>query len=980
IYFRSSFEQFISRDPNLYFVGRDGGPIERFPLDRGTLASFSPDGNTLLYCRKGREEYQWKRYRGGQYVDIWSYDFTARRFEPLTDFVGKNAYPMWIAGRMVYVSDASGVSNLWEMPLPKGAPKQLTTYTDSDVMMAESDGARVVYLHDGFVHLFDPATGSDRRVSVTAPSDRWLSRDRVINPKDYVRSADVSSDGTKLAFEARGDVFVVPADAKGQTRNLSDSPGTRELHPRLSPDGATVAFFSDRGGEYQLYTQSVEGGEWTQLTTTLDRFVYRLAWSPDGKKILFGTKDLDLFVVIVESKELIRIPGSRQLKNDEFTWEIDDYAWSPDSRWVAYTQVAPNRNSRVHLWNLQTRTSTPVTSDFYDNIHPTFDGNGDFLYFLSSRNFDVQMDFYEDNHILSAPYRVMAMSLKAGVTPAFLGDEPDAAAKDEGEGDEKPRREEKKPVPPATPIAVDLAGIETRVWPLPVKAGNHFFLDAGRGTVLWASVEDFTEDEYEEIFKPRGATKWTLHVFDVAKKKETTLSEKIASFALSADGRHVVTKADTSWRVSSLTKLAKSRTLGEKVSLERMVYRVETRAEWNQIFTDCWRWYRDFFYDAKMHGHDWKAVGERYRAALPYVSSREELNWLLSQMVGELSVGHAYIGGGDMGPVEEPKSPVFTGMLGADLVADTKANLWRFARIYGPTDVNRDVEAPLVRPDMRIPEGSYLLAIDGMKLTAKDDIWRRLQVTSGQKVSITVADAADGGGARTYHVEPVRSDRTLRLAAWLAGNIRKVEEASGGRLGYMHINAMGSGGIGEFDKFWRAFRYRDGIVIDVRRNSGGWTEYFLIDKLERRQVAYNVLSGMQPFVYPGSVNPRRMYVAVSNEHNGSDGEAFIEHFKAAGLGKVVGVPSWGGLVGIVNGQPTIDGGTIHQPNNSFYGKARQWWVENHGADPDVLVDNDPASVMAGRDLQLEKAIEVLLAEIAKEQQPIPAERPPYPKR
>lgn len=981
VFFRTSFEQFISRDPNLYFVGRDGGPIERFPIDRGTLASFSADGGAMLYCRKGREEYQWKRYRGGQYVDIWRYDFRARSFEPVTDFVGKNAYPMWIGDRMFFVSDRSGVSNLWVMDLPKGTPRQLTRYDALDVMMAETDGRSIVFVNDGYLHLFDVASGSDRRIVVTAPSDRWLSRDRVINPREYVQSADVGNDGAWIVVEARGDVFRVPTDPGGQTRNLSCSPGTRERYPRLSPDGTKIAFFSDRSGEYQLYLQPVDGGEWTPLTTDLARTVYRPLWSPDGSKIVFGDRNLDLNVVDVATRKLTRVVGTHRLKNDEFTWEIDDYAWSPDSRWIAYTQVGTNRNSRVYLYSLETGTSTPVTSEFYDNLHPAFDGNGDYLYFLSSRNFDLQMDFYEDNHVVATPYQVMAMALQDGRTPPFADGAATAAKQRGAKARERGETEQKHDKPaPAAPVRIDLAGIEARVYPLPVKAGNHFFLEAGTGKVLWTSVERFTEDEYEEIFKPRGDTKWTLHVFDMAAKEDVALDEKISSFALSANGEQVLIGADGSWRVSSLEDLWDDHEPGDAVSLDRMVYRVDTRAEWRQIFEDTWRWYRDFFYDAGMHGHDWKALGDRYRAYLSGISSREELNWVLSQMVGELCVGHAYIGGGDTGPVKPPEVMVFAGMLGADLVADAGAKLWRIATIYGPTDFNRELKAPLARPDLKVREGNYLLAINGARLTSSDDYWRLLQVAKGQKVTLTVADAPDGRDARTFEVEPVRSDRSLRYNRWLANNIRKVEEASGGRLGYMHINAMGSEGVGEFDKFWRAFRYRDGIVIDVRRNSGGWTEYFLIDKLERSQVAFNALTGMAPFVYPGSVNPRRKYVTVSNEHNGSDGEAFVMHFKAAGLGKVVGVPSWGGLVGIVNAQPTIDNGSVNQSNNAFWGKEGAWWVENHGADPDVLVDNDPTSVMAGRDLQLEKAIEVLLAEIAREKPPVPAEHPPYPKR
>jgi tricorn protease len=346
--------------------------------------------------------------------------------------------------------------------------------------------------------------------------------------------------------------------------------------------------------------------------------------------------------------------------------------------------------------------------------------------------------------------------------------------------------------------------------------------------------------------------------------------------------------------------------------------------------------------------------------------------------VGELCVSHTYVGGGDMGTGQGVSSPVFTGWLGADLVADRKAGVYKIAKIYGPTEYNLSLSGPLVRPDLDIHEGDYILAINGDPLKIPDDYSKRLQVTQGQKVSITVSRTPSQQGARTYQVTPIRFDNSLRYSRWLTDKINYVLKASDGKLGYMHINAMGSGGLAEFDKFWRAFRYKEGIIIDVRRNSGGWVEYFLIDKLERKMVAYNVLKNMEPFRYPGTASSAH-YVALSNEDNGSDGEAFIEHFKARKLGTVIGVPSWGGLVGIVNAQTTIDNGSVNQSNNAFYGREGKWLVENHGADPDIVLDNDPQSVMAGKDAQLDKAIEVLLQKIKAEPFGFPP-RPAYPKK
>ncbi|TFG75275.1 MAG: hypothetical protein E4H23_10930, partial [Chrysiogenales bacterium] len=945
IVFRSNFEQFITRDPKLFWVKIDGSAVERLPVDRGTLCSFSADGAEMLYNRRGREEYQWKRYKGGQHTDIWRYNFASRSFVAVSDYTGKNAYPMWIGNTMHFVSDRGkdGVANLFSQDLATRAVTQVTRHGKYDVMMPETDGERIIYLQDGYLHLLEVKSGSTKKIAISLPSDRWRLRNRWLNPRGYIHAMDVGGDGKTALLEARGDLFLLPVKS-GQTRNLSQAPGSREMHPRLSPDGQWLSFFSDKSGEYQLYKQKTTGGEWLQLTRTLDRAVYRQAWSPDGKKILFGNKEMALYWLDVETRQLTAIDAVPQLKNDEFTWEIDDYGWSPDSLWVCYTMVAYNRNSQVFLYSLEQNKKFTLTDDFYNNLNPCFDGNGDYLYYLSSRNFDITMDFYEDNHVIANPFRVMAVQLQGGQKPPFADDQT---------GEAKPAKKKSEGGLAALPVRskrlrIDLDGLALRTFALPVPAGNYFFLRAGRGRVLWCSVPVFSEDEYEEVFKPGGDSKWQLHIFDMNEKKEVKYDERISDFTLSVNGEQVMLAREKNYFVTKLEDLCDDLLDGKKpaknsiqrLNLDGMLYYLDTLAEWQQIFSDTWRWYRDFFYDAAMHGQDWKEVGDRYRAMIPELSSRAGLNWLMSQMVGELCVGHAYIRGGDMGPLALPDNPVFTGRLGADLAYDAGAGFFRFEKIYGPSEYNLELKAPLVRPDIQVREGEYLIAINGKTLRKNEDYHRCLQVTDGQKLSITVNAAPSQQNARTYEIEPVRSDRALRYNRWLTENIRKVLKATDNRVGYMHINNMGSRGIGEFDKFWRAFRNLEGIIIDVRRNSGGWTEYFLIDKLERQQVGFNVLRGMKPFRYPGSVGPQ-CYVAVSNEDNGSDGEAFIQHFQDRGLGPVVGVPSWGGLVGIINGQRTVDNGSVQQPNNAFYGKSGEWWVENRGAMPDIVVDNDP---------------------------------------
>lgn len=957
ILFRSSHEATFRPMARLYTVSTDGGYPETLPMDRGILGSYSPDGGKLAYNRRGIEEYYWKRYKGGRYVDLWLYDFATKKYTQLSDYVGKSAYPMYAGGKLYFVSDRGpkGVSNLYTIDPATRKVDAVTSFDDFDVQWPSTDGKRIVFMKGGRLTVFDTATGAAKPIEVDMPTDRWQLVERTVNPRDTIQSFAVSNDGKTAAFEARGDVLLVPSDEALPTINVTATTNSRERFPRISPDGGKVAFFSDKTGSYQLYVADVGGGKpWEPLTTALDRTVYHLEWSPDGSKILFGNKDFSLFYVDVATKALTKIASSNQMKNDEFFWEVSDYTWSPDSRWIAYSFVQYNRNNQVFLYSLDQKKSFPVTSDFYDSLNPGFDADGNYLYFLSYRNFDTRIDIFEDDHVIEHPVQVMAVQLKAGQPPLY------------------DRVHEKKDT---EPFRVDTSGLESRVYPLPIPPGLYFHLKAGKGLVTYASLPTYGEAETEELFKPGGDEKWTLHLFDMASRKDTTVEGAIVDWRLSPNAAHlIVRKASQAYYVITPEKVLQNpKSLGAKLSLDRMAVKVRPVEEWTQIFDDAWRWYRDFFYDENMHGRDWKRWGDTLRAMIPDLSSRSDLNWLLSQMVGDLNVSHTYIGGGDPGPQRQPEARSYAGLLGADLVVDPSGYL-KFAKIFGPTPYNSDLTSPLVRPDVDLKEGDFLIAIDGHEVKAPDNPYRYLQVTAGQRVRLTVNSKPAAAGARTYEIEPLRSDSTLRYNRWLADNIKTALAASNGEIGYMHIQAMSASNIGQFDKFWRAFRYKKGLIIDVRGNGGGWTEYFIIDKLERRMTAYNVLRGMVPFRYPGSTTTAHLAV-LTNEYNGSDGEAFIEDFKARKLGTVIGIPSWGGLVGILNRQLTVDNGTVEQSNNAFYGEHGKWLVESHGADPDILLDNDPESASEGRDAQLERAIQELQRQIKEK----PFTFPPQPK-
>jgi len=956
IVIRSLYENFISRDPELYFVDKDGSVPEKFPIDRGSLCSFNKAGDKMLYNRKGSEEYYWKNYKGGWHTDIWMYDFKTKKFNPISTYVGKNAYPMWIGDNMYFVSDSTNrIANIYVRSLKDNSIKQITNYTNYDVMFPETDGKNIVYMQNGYINILDIASGKITALSVTVPGERELVKDRDINAKEYIHSFDVSNDGKLDIFEARGDIFKVLPDT---AINLTNTPGIKEVLPQVSPDGKWIAFFSDKTGEYNLYLQSVNDGELIPLTTDLTKLNYHLIWSPDSKKILFGNKDFSIFYIDIASKKLTKIDEFHQVKNDEFIWEQADYNWSPDSKWITYSITNYNRNNQIFVYNLETAQKHAITDDFFDNLNPAFDANGKYLYYLSSQNFDIQMDFYEDNHVMTAPQQVMVVQLNKDDAAPFF----DSL---------------KAPVDTKGIVKIDFENIGKRTYPLPVKAGNYFYLKAGYNKVLWSSIDKFTEAEYEEIFKPnKGETKWTLHIFDIPSKKEVTLNDKIADFALSVNQENLIINAEKEYYNSSVNDAYSSKSLGIKLKLDKMPYTVKNFDEFNQIFMDTWRAYRDFFYDTNMHGHDWKAMGEGYKSYIPYLTNREELNWVLSQMVGELCVSHTYVGGGDTDTLY-PQSSVYTGWMGADLVKD-KSGYYKISKIYGPTKYNFNIKSPLDRPDINVKEGDYLIAINGKAIKTNDDYFKYCQIKAGEKTKLTFNSEPSDKGAVTYSIQLIRNNNQFRYFNWLSNNVDKVLKETNGRVGYLHINAMGAGGISEFEKFWRAFRYKDGLILDVRRNGGGWTEYFIIDKLERKTVGLNNLRGMVPFRYPGSSSIGN-YAVISNEFNGSDGEAFLMHFRARNLGTIIGTPSWGGLVGIMNAQTTIDNGSINQSNNAFYGKEGKWWIENHGGDPDIYIDNDPGSIMEGHDAQLEKAIEIMKEKIEQNKFSFP-EKPAYPIR
>ncbi|HJW08310.1 MAG TPA: PDZ domain-containing protein, partial [Holophagaceae bacterium] len=829
VVFAAAYEGSFRPVDRLYTVDLEGHEPEPVPVPRAVQGAYSPDGSLLAFAPKGIVEYYWKRYKGGWHEELWLADLKAKTFKQLTDYVGENADPLWAGGRMLFVSDraAEGRANLFAMDPGTKATEQLTDFRDFDVQQPGTDGRTVVFQQAGYLTALDLGTKKTWRVALRCASDGWKVAPRVVNPKDWIQSMDLGGHGWTAIFEARGDVFAVPVGAPADAQNLTRTGGVRERMPRLSPDGTQVAYFSDASGDYDLYIQGVKDGAPRRVPTGLRTALYHLEWSPDGKKLLFGDKSFALYVMDLATQKLAKVDERHELKNDEFYWEVSDYAWAPDSTWIAYSLVEPTHNNRIYLYNTATKQKVALTDGFFDSLNPRFDADGSTLYFLANNNFEVQLDPSEGNHIEPRPTRVMAVQLRAGEGRA----ESSSMGKDA--------------------FRIDVEGLAARVRPVSPKAGNYFHLQAGRGVVGWDEAEGGWNDAVEEeVFKPKGEAKWRVHLFDAGSKKEAALNDLLSAWTFDQDGTRLLARKGADFHIVEVGEALAAKPLPKALDLSGLSLTVNPREEWRQIFEDTWRWYRDFFYDTNMHGRDWKAIHDQFAAWVPSLNSRAELNWLLSQMVGELCVSHTYVGGGDFGPPKPEPVLVHTGLLGADVAAAT--GRYRFTRVYGPTPMAPELKGPLADPDPKVKAGDYLLAIDGAPLKAGDSLGARLQVRNGQKVRLTVNGSPTMEGARTLEVEPSANDRDLRYEAWVADNVAKVDKLSGGRLGYMHISAMSGANIGQFDKFWRAFRFKEGIVVDVRGNGGGWTEYFMTAKLAEQQVGFNVLRGMAPFRYPGT--------------------------------------------------------------------------------------------------------------------------------
>ncbi|UMR30491.1 PDZ domain-containing protein [Massilia sp. MB5] len=975
VMFTSPRAAFNNRYRKLFTVPVTGGVEAELEIPNAARAAYSPDGKSIVYNPTSPAFLQWKRYRGGTHSVLWIFNRTSQAVEKIPQPASRanDVDPVWLGDTIYFRSDRDGEFNLYAYDTKTKAVRALTRHTDFPVLNAAAQGRRIVYEQAGYLHALDLDSGTARKLTIGVSSDLGLSRPRWVRGASYIRDASISPSGARVAFEFRGDIVTLPAD-KGDVRHLTQSPAVHERNPAWSPDGRSLAYFSDESGEYALHVQPQDGkGPVRKFKLSGAGFYERANWSPDSKKIAFIDNAWSLYVLDLAS-------GVQKKIATEPIYGVTKSlspAWAPDSRWIAYTLNSLSYTRSAYIYSLEQDKSYAVTDGLSDVADPAFDRSGKYLYFFASTNAGPTNNWFslqnEDNRATSSIWlAVLRQDLPsplvkesdeekgAAAKPKDAKDEASSEKKENGKAEEKPavdpatgRDDPKVKVAPVAPMRIDFDGISTRVVDLPVPVAQLSNLETGA--------------EGQVFFMRESEGKKSLQRFDLKDRKTETVVAELDGYGISADGKKVIYRQKDNWATGSATGKTLAASEG-KLRVDAIEVKADPRAEWNQIYHEAWRINRDYFYDPGMHGVNWRQMHDKYAQFLPDLATRSDLNRVIQWLHSELGVGHHRGGGGDS--FIESK-PVPGGLLGADY--EVANGRYRFKKIYGGLNWNPTLRSPLTEPGLNVKVGEYLLAVDGKPLAPPTNLYAPFENSANRTIEITVGPNGDGKGARTITVVPVASEDALRNRDWVEGNIRKVNAATGGRVAYVYVPNTTTLGHTYFKRYFYPQSYKDGVIIDERFNGGGSLADYYIEILQKQEIAWWTMRYGADMKSPSASiqGPRAMLI---DETAGSGGDLLPWMFRKNKMGPLIGKRTWGGLVGILGFPVLLDGAFITAPNLAFWTRENGWGVENEGVPPDIEVEQTPADVIAGRDPQLEKAIEVVKAELAKN----PPSKPPRP--
>jgi tricorn protease len=913
-------------------VGKEGGLSEQIPLPEGGFCSYSPDGKHLAYNRVMREFRTWKYYKGGMADDIWIYDDAKKTVENITANDAQDIFPMWVKNEIYFLSDRDRTMNMFVYNIRTKETKKVTDFTEYDVKFPSTNGGLIVFENGGYIYKFDPQSKKAERVPVTLASDGVYARAEIKDGKEYVNSAALSPDGNRLAVIARGEIFSLPVK-KGVTKNITRTPGAYERTVQWSPDGKSIAYISDITGETEIHLYHVETGTTEQLTQNNDTYISNIKWSPDNKSIVYTDRKNRLILLSLAAKQ------KKTLIEDPYS-DLSSISFSPDSKWLTYTRRSDkDKFNVIYVYNIAANKEFAVTDHWYESTSPAFSQDGRYLIFKSMRDFNPVYGVLEWNHVYRSSNGLYLALLSEETPSPFLETDGGHAEIDEN-------KKENTQSSVVADIRIDTEGLPDRIVQAPVQTGDYSYTYYLNG---------------KKLYYVRGNSTYS---FDFDTRKEEIVAEGASMTVGTGWKKALFTKGRGKYYVTNIP--TGKADLKEEVSLSDMKISVDYPKEWRQIFEQAWRAYRDGFYVENMHGVDWNSIKAKYAVLLPYIKNRQDLSYVIGEMIGELQCGHAYITTGEM---ERPER-IKTGLLGAEISRD-KSGFFRIDKILPGVAWNRSLRSPLAEPGINVHEGEYIVAIDGIPANSVNDLYALLVGKADVPTELSVNSKPRIDGATKKVILPLEDEYPLYQHLWVQTNLKRVEKASGGKIGYIYIPDMGREGLNEFARYFYPQLDKEGLIIDDRANGGGNVSPMILERLAREPYRLTMSRGSARIgTIPNAVQigPK---VCLINKYSASDGDLFPWGFRSLGLGKLIGTRTWGGIVGISGSMPFLDGTDLRVPFfTSFDIKTGEWIIENHGVDPDIRIDNDPVREWNGEDEQLDRAIEEVMKEL-KNRQPLP---------
>ncbi len=961
VLFSSSRDVFTNRYRKLFTVSIDGGFPEALPIPNGLRASYSADGTKIAYIPIGERFNQWKNYRGGTCSRVWIYDVNDHSVMMVPQPEGRcnDTDPVFVGGRVFFRSDRNGEFNLYSFDPSSKKISQITDFKEFPIIRLTESATDIIFEQAGYLHIYDPEKHSLSQIKIGITTDMTETRPRFESGPNWIRNVAVSPSGARAAFEYRGEILTLPA-SKGDARNLTQTPGAHERSPTWSPDGKSIAYFSDASGEYRLHIAPADGkGNAQEYEIAGHGFYENPKWSPNGKMISYIDNSWSLYVFDIENKKSTKIVSEPHYGPAPVRGLAHN--WSHNSEWLAYSVNTKALIQQVHVYNVRNGKSSAVTDGLSEVREPVFDSSGKYLYFVASTDSGpVKHWFAQSNNDMEASSRIYLAVLQED------GDNPLAPESDEEKVEKKDAKPKEKPAAKSESenqpekkkddsLKIDFEGMDQRIISLPMGSATYANLQAGSAG--------------EIFFIKRDEGKSSLQSFSFKSRKANTLLEGATGFVLTANRKKLLYVMGSSFGIAAAGKIAPG---SGRLPTSKLQVRIDPRKEWKQIFDEVWRINRDYFYDPNMHGCDWAAMKKRYEPLLEHCVTRGDLNRVLMWMCSEIAVGHHRVGGGDVRP---STSSVGGGLLGADFeIADGK---YRFKKVYGGLNWNGALRAPLTEPGVRVKKGNFLFAVNGVELKSSDNIYRHFENTAGKSVELKVGPNADGSDTRVVKVVPLGSDYALRNRDWVEGNLKKVHAATDGKVAYVYVPNTAGAGHTYFKRYFFPQTDKQAVIIDERFNGGGQIADYYIDHLRRPYVSHWATRYGQDFTSPtGAIfGPK---VMIIDETAGSGGDMLPWMFDKLKLGTLVGRRTWGGLVGVLGFPTLMDGGGVTAPNVAIWTEDG-FIVENAGVPPHVEVEQMPADVIAGRDPQLEKAIEIALKQLA-ENPPKKYKKPAYPIR